>query len=76
MVAGNVTLALKKHAEVFNVALIARITKIYIGKFANKFNFQGRSEGGGGSWGARDPHFVSPLIFRGENAMAIMFDTV
>ena len=44
---------------------------------------QGRSEGGGGSWSARDPHFVSVffflrkqrIIFRGENAMTIMFDT-
>ena len=36
----------------------------------------------GGSWGARDPPFVSlflskqPTIFRGENAMTMMFDTV
>ena len=43
---------------------------------------QGRSEGGGGSWGVRDPPFVSVflrkqrIIFRGENAMTIMFDTV
>ena len=41
---------------------------------------QGRSEGG--SWGARDSPFVSlflrkqPIIFRGENAMTIMFDKV
>ena len=41
---------------------------------------QGRSEGG--SWGACDPPFVSLFlrkqhtIFRGENAMTIMFDTV
>ena len=41
---------------------------------------QGRSEGG--SWGAHDPPFVSlflrkqPTIFRGENAMTIMFDSV
>ena len=37
---------------------------------------QGRSEGG--SWGAREPPFEgkSPTIFRGENAMTIMFDTV
>ena len=36
----------------------------------------------GGSWGARDPPFVSlflckqPTIFRGENAMTILFDPV
>ena len=41
---------------------------------------QGRSVGG--SCGARDPPFVSlflskqPTIFRGENAMTIMFDRV
>ena len=38
--------------------------------------------GGGGSWCARDALFVSlflskqPTIFRGENAMTKMFDTV
>ena len=46
----------------------------------NVNSLQGRSEGG--SWGARDPPFVSlflskqPTIFRGKNAMTILFDTV
>ena len=52
--------------------------KYFNGSFL--YPFQGRSEGG--SWGAHDPPFVSlflrkqPTIFRGENAMTIMFDTV
>ena len=42
---------------------------------------QGRSEGGGGSWGTREPSICKPFlrkqptIFRGETAMTIMFDT-
>ena len=43
---------------------------------------QGRSWGGGGSWGTGDPPLVSlflskqPTIFRGVNAMTILFDPV
>ena len=43
---------------------------------------KGVARGGGGSWGARDPPFVSlflskqPTIFGGGNAMTILFDPV
>ena len=43
-------------------------------------NFKGVAREG--SWGARDPPFVSlflskqPIIFRDENAMTILFDPV
>ena len=53
----------------------------YLGSKNRDFsNRQGRSEGG--SWGARDPPFVSLFlskqrtIFCGKNAMTIMFDTM
>ena len=45
------------------------------------YYIKGVGRAGGGSWGARNPlckPFLSkqPTIFRGENAMTILFDTV